>query len=60
MTIQPQVSFVVMDQYTGHVLAIAGGRGEKKRKQDPQPCDQYGVRQPGSTLPGVVHVSSGT
>ena len=29
MTIQPQVSFVVMDQSNGHVLAIVGGRGEK-------------------------------
>lgn len=27
--LQPQASFVVMDPYTGHVLAIAGGRGEK-------------------------------
>lgn len=27
--LQPQASFVVIDPYTGHVLAIAGGRGEK-------------------------------
>lgn len=28
-TIQPQVSFTVMDQHTGYVKAIVGGRGEK-------------------------------
>lgn len=27
--LQPQASCVVMDPYSGHVLAIAGGRGEK-------------------------------
>lgn len=27
--LQPQASFVVMDPYSGHVLAIAGGRGKK-------------------------------
>ncbi len=27
--LQPQASFTVIDQYSGHVLAIAGGRGEK-------------------------------
>ena len=26
---QPQASFVIMDQYTGEVKAIVGGRGEK-------------------------------
>ena len=29
ITLQPQVSFVIMDQYTGQVKAIVGGRGEK-------------------------------
>ena len=28
-TIQPQTSFTVMDQHTGYVKAIVGGRGEK-------------------------------
>ena len=28
-TLQPQASFTVMDQYTGEVKAIVGGRGEK-------------------------------
>lgn len=29
-SIQPQSSFCIMDQYTGEVLALVGGRGEKK------------------------------
>lgn len=29
ITLQPQVSFVVMDQATGYVKAIVGGRGQK-------------------------------
>ena len=29
ITLQPQVSFVVMDQSTGYVKAIVGGRGQK-------------------------------
>ena len=29
-TLQPQSSIVVMDQHTGHVVAIYGGRGEKQ------------------------------
>ena len=49
VTLQPQVSFVVMDQYTGEVKAIVGGRGEKsgnltfnRATDDPQ--------QPGSVF----------
>ncbi len=49
ITLQPQVSFVVMDQYTGKVKAIVGGRGEKsanrtfnRATEDPQ--------QPGSVF----------
>ncbi len=30
LVIQPQVSVVVMDQYTGEVLALSGGRGKKE------------------------------
>ena len=49
MTVQPQISMVVMDQYTGEVKGIIGGRGEKtanltmNRSKD-------AVRQPGSTF----------
>ena len=48
-TIQPQTSFVIMDQKTGYVKAICGGRGEKtgnltfNRATDSK-------RQPGSTF----------
>lgn len=48
-TIQPQTSFVILDQATGYVKAICGGRGEKKgnltlnRAMDSK-------RQPGSTF----------
>ncbi len=48
-TIQPQSSFVIMDQATGYVKAICGGRGEKignltlDRATDTK-------RQPGSTF----------
>lgn len=49
MTIQPQVSFVVMDQSTGHVLAIIGGRGEKTGNRTLNRATNT-VRQPGSTF----------
>lgn len=48
-TLQPQASFILMDQHTGEVLALSGGRGEKKysltlnRASDTR-------RQPGSTF----------
>lgn len=48
-TIQPQASFVVIDQATGYIKAICGGRGEKNgnltlnRAMDSK-------RQPGSTF----------
>ena len=29
LTVQPQLSVVIMDQYTGYVKALLGGRGEK-------------------------------
>lgn len=31
LVIQPQVSFTLMDQNTGQVKALVGGRGEKLR-----------------------------
>ena len=40
-TLQPQASFVIMDQATGQVKAISGGRGEKNCKPDLKPCYQY-------------------
>ena len=37
LNLQPQVSFVIMDQATGEVKAISGGRGEKG-KPYPESC----------------------
>lgn len=48
-TIQPQLSFVVMDQHTGHVLAIVGGRGEKAGNRTLNRAT-FTKRQPGSTF----------
>ncbi len=49
MTIQPQSSFVVMDQYTGQVQALIGGRGEKKANRTWNRATDT-LRQPGSTF----------
>ena len=44
---QPQASVVVMDQYTGQIKAIVGGRGEKTSSLSlNRATDSY--RQPGS------------
>ena len=44
---QPQASVVIMDQYTGHVKAIVGGRGEKTGSMSLNRATQS-TRQPGS------------
>lgn len=44
---QPQASVVVMDQYTGHVKAMVGGRGEKTENRSLNRATQS-ARQPGS------------
>ncbi len=49
MVIQPQSSFVVMDQYTGEVQAIIGGRGEKTGNRTLNRATNT-LRQPGSTF----------
>ncbi len=49
MTIQPQTSFVVMDQHTGEVVAIEGGRGEKTGNRTLNRATNT-TRQPGSTF----------
>lgn len=46
---QPQSAFVIMDYYTGHIKAIAGGRGEKIGNQIFNRATQA-YRQPGSTF----------
>ena len=48
---QPQASVVVMDQYTGQIKAIVGGRGEKTSSLSlNRATDSY--RQPGSCFMG--------
>ena len=48
-TIQPQSSVVIMDQHTGHVSAIIGGRGEKIGNRTLNRATST-TRQPGSTF----------
>lgn len=48
-TPQPQASFVVMDQTTGHVKAIVGERGEKEVNRSLNRATSS-ARQPGSTF----------
>ena len=49
VTLQPQMSFVLMDQHTGYVRAITGGRGEKTANLSLDRATQS-TRQPGSTF----------
>lgn len=48
-TIQPQTSFVIMDQATGEVKALTGGRGEKTVNRSLNRATDS-TRQPGSTF----------
>ncbi len=47
--LQPQASFVIMDQHTGYVKAVVGGRGEKKSNLSLDRATMS-LRQPGSTF----------
>ncbi len=47
--LQPQLSFVLMDQSTGYVKAINGGRGEKEISRSLNRATNT-VKQPGSTF----------
>lgn len=49
LVIQPQVSFVLMDQHTGEVKALVGGRGEKTASRTLNRATDS-TRQPGSTF----------
>ncbi len=53
MSVQPQISMVVMDQYTGEVKGILGGRGEKTANLTLNRATDA-VRQPGSTFKVVA------
>jgi len=52
-TLQPQASFVIMDQVTGYVRAISGGRGEKTGSLTLNRATNT-VRQPGSAFKTLV------
>lgn len=52
LVVQPQVSMVVMDQSTGYVKGIVGGRGEKTASLSLNRAVDT-VRQPGSTFKPV-------
>ena len=49
LTVQAQSSFVLMDQSTGYVLALVGGRGEKTTSRSFNRATQS-TRQPGSVF----------
>lgn len=49
LIIQPQVSFVLIDQHTGYVKALCGGRGEKTGSRTLNRATDS-TRQPGSTF----------
>ena len=53
VTLQPQVSFVLMDQATGYVRAISGGRGEKLTSLSLNRATDS-PRQPGSCFKPIV------
>lgn len=49
LILQPQTSFVLMDQHTGEVKALCGGRGEKKASLTLNRASNV-YRQPGSSF----------
>lgn len=49
LTAQPQISMTIMDQHTGHVLAMVGGRGQKEGSRTLNRAFSV-QRQPGSTF----------
>lgn len=49
ITLQPQVALTVIDQYTGQVKALVGGRGEKEGNRTWNRATDT-TRQPGSTF----------
>ncbi len=49
MVVQPQASMVIMDQSTGNVVAMIGGRGEKTANKTLNRATDS-LRQPGSTF----------
>ena len=52
-TIQPQISFSLMDQYTGYVKVLVGGRGDKGGNRTLNRAT-WTPRQPGSSIKPLV------
>lgn len=52
-TIQPQISFTLMDQYTGEVKVIVGGRGDKQTSRSLNRATSA-YRSPGSTMKPIA------
>lgn len=51
--VQPQISFTLMDQYTGEVKVIVGGRGEKETSRSINRATNT-YRSPGSTIKPIA------
>ncbi len=54
---QPQSAMVVMDPYTGYVVGMVGGRGEKTAMSLNRATQSY--RQPGSSIKPITVYSAG-
>lgn len=52
-TLQPQISFTLIDQYTGQVKVIVGGRGDKQTSRSLNRATNT-YRSPGSTIKPLV------
>ncbi len=50
--VQPQAAMVVLDQHTGFIKAIVGGRDHKQKRQFNRATDA--VRQPGSAFKPII------
>lgn len=57
-TMQPQISFTLMDQHTGYVKVIVGGRGEKTANRTLNRATNT-TRQPGSSIKPLVAYGPG-
>ena len=49
-TLQPQISFTIMDQITGQVKVMVGGRGDKTLNRSLNRASNDIARQPGSSI----------
>lgn len=53
-TLQPQISFTIMDQTNGHVKVMVGGRGDKTLNRSLNRASNDIARQPGSSIKPLV------